>query len=346
MVYTGMVTRFAPVIFVLGFGLSVATPFFNYAFVQFSPYPFFNSLCLTLCSIPLAMFLNWWARGSQVLFSWTVPSSKRCALMLISSVFYVYSICVTQCCYLYSDLDFVVAFSFLSLVLDGVFPLIFFSEPLAIPGILSSLVIIFGLFTLSLNFGWSTLRASPLIQIFLEILLSFSLTMSGVSFRKLTGVVATFETLSVSFLSMWVHICAAIPLFLAFLLYELPTIPHVTDLVNWDLATLVLFGVISAELSSICRTFLKDCSGYGFVDDFSPLKCLPIFLISFKLYNRTKYTANQVLGLLFILAGYLGLSLVGERKAKPAAVDDDGDFAALLGDDADRMDGPVSIASL
>jgi drug/metabolite transporter (DMT)-like permease len=346
MVYKRVMTRLAPLIFVLGFGLSVATPFFNYAFVKYSPYPFFNSLCLTLFSIPLAMLLNWTTRGSQLLFSWTVPSSKTCVLMLISSVFYVCAICVTQFCYLYSDLDFVVTFSFLSVVLDGVFPLIFFSEPLAIPGVLSSLVIIFGLFTLSFNFGWSTQRASPFIQILLELLLSFSLTMSAVSFRKLTGVVATFETLSVSFLNMWIHICAAIPLLLAFLLSEFPTIPHLTDLVTWDLATLVVFAAISAELSSVCRAFLKDCPGYGFVDDFSPFKCLPILLISFKLYSHTKYTPNQIFGLIFILAGYLGLSLAGEKKGKPAAADEDADFASLLGDDADRVEGQASIASL
>jgi hypothetical protein len=266
--------------------------------------------------------------------------------MLISSIFYVCSICITQFCYLYSDLDFVVAFSFLSLVLDGVFPLIFFSEPLAIPGILSSLVIVFGLATMSLNFGWSTVKASPAFQILLEILLSVALTMSGISFRKLTGAVATFETLSVSFLSMWVHISAAIPLLLAFLLYEVPVIPNVTELLNWDLATLVLFGAVSAELSSVCRIFLKDCPGYGFVDGFSPLKCLPIFLISLKLYCHTTYTANQIFGLLFILAGYLALSLVAEKKAKAAVADEDGDFAALLGDGVERFDGPASIAPL
>jgi hypothetical protein len=260
--------------------------------------------------------------------------------MGMASLFYVISVTLTEFCYLYADLDSIIAFSFLSVAFDVLFPLIFYSEVPSLRTALSSIVILLGLLVLALTFGWSTSKASARVQILLQFLLGLSVSMSRISFRKMSEVVATFENLTASFLSMWIHICGLLPLILAFLLYELPSIPTAVSLFNWDFATLVIFGVVTVELATVSLEFFKSCPGYGFVEDFLPLNCLPVFLLSFKWYHQTQYSVGQACGIALIVAGYVGSSLVRERKQREVSVDPEADFISLLGEDvvADELE--------
>jgi hypothetical protein len=115
-------TGLAPVLFLLFYAISVGLPFDYHTLAHFHPYPLFNAMSLTLVSILLSMLLGYMSRGSQFLVSWTVPSSKTCLHVMVSGLLYSATSSLTLICYKYSSIDFTVAFSFATVVVDAVLP--------------------------------------------------------------------------------------------------------------------------------------------------------------------------------------------------------------------------------
>jgi hypothetical protein len=326
MVYFSM-TRLAAPLLIFSIILAICMPFFNRTLVRFSPYPFFNSLFLTIVSIPLSMTLAWLTRGSQFLSSWTIPSSKTCLHITIASVFYAASVVLCQFCYLYSTFDLTVTSSFLAVVATVFFAQFCFRDPNSNKGILSLLVVFAGLVITFFTFTSNGL--DPSVQICLQIGFALCLAAANVSVRKLIEVVSVFETLPVSFVNMWIHLIGAIPLFIVFLFEEAQTIPKLAGVFTLDFLTLILFGVTTMELFSVCTAVLRECTGYGFAEHVVPLNCLPALLISYSWYNESDYGTGQPIGLLFVHVGYAVYSL-GRAKPERSPPPAEGDSLPFL----------------
>jgi len=336
MIYIRM-TRLAPAIFILFYAISVGLPFFNRTLASFFPYPFFNAMSLTLGGIPLSMLLAYLARGPQFLVSWTIPSSRTCWQVIVAGFLYAATISLTFFCYQYSSVDFTIAFSFVTVVADALVQ----HESLTVPRIFALLVIVSGIGLISYSFAWSTDKMGSSNQILLQTALAICASSLALAVKTLLGLVSLFETVSISFLNLWIHLIGAFPLVILFCIVEFPTIPKVAHLFNVHYFVLVWFGVGSLELLSLCGAALKECPGYGFADDVVPLKIVSVLLISSIVYDETVYSAGQSLGLFFIVLGYVLYSVLGDRKSTGGSIGE-GDMAALLGqqlrdDEIDRL---------
>jgi hypothetical protein len=316
-------TRLAPCILSLSFVLSISLPFFNRTLVRFSPSPFFHAFALTVLSIPLSMALAWLTRGSQFLCSWTIPSSKTCLSIAVPAAFYAAAAVLGQSCFLHSTLDLTVTSAFLAVAATAGLSCALFADPLSLAGGVALAIVALGVAVSLFAIGGSS------TQISLQVAFALCLSASQVSMRKLVAVVAPFETLPVSFMNMWVHIVAAVPLFLLFVFHEVESVVRLSELFSVDLLTLILFGVVSYELFSVCGAALKDCPGYGFAEDMIPLNCLPALLISHVWYGETNYGVGQVIGLVLVHAGHVAYSLGRDREVHQIAAGE-GDSMVLL----------------
>jgi hypothetical protein len=122
----------------------------------------------------------------------------------------------------------------------------------------------------------------------------------------------------------------SLPLFLLFIFVEWQSIPRFSEVVNLDYLTLLVFGVSTSELFSVCGAVLKECPGFGFAEDIVPLNCLSVLLISYVLYGETVYWSGVWFGILFIHIGYVMHSIVQEGGGKAGQGGDADSLVQLL----------------
>lgn len=319
----------AEVCFCLFLCLAVGIPFFNKEFTTFAPFPFFNAMCVNLLAIPISFAIASLTRGLPMLLSWISSQSKSGVYMALSGVFYGISCMMNMFCYSISDLDFIVVFSFIGIILEILMSAMFTGE--SIPTVVFTAIVIIasGLLSVVRDFEWSTEKYSISVQVLAQIVLHVSISLHSICNAKLAKTVNAYE-LPPPIVSFWVHLIAAVPTTIVFLFTEIQDLNIIIRSMNFNYGNLIVFGAVSHELYGICQCLLADFPGWGFTEHISKLKCLPILLISYKIYHATVYTFGQTLGIVLVILGYIFYSLNFERERYQRYTESDGDTIALL----------------
>lgn len=319
----------AQVCFGLFVCLTLGIPFFNKEFIGFAPFPFFNAMCVNIVAIPITFAVACSTHGIQTVMEWMSSNSKVSVYLALSGFFYAISSMMNMFCYSISDMDFIVVFSFIGVIIEVLLRSLFTGETIPV-GVFASIVVIsVGLFSMIHDFSWSTEKYSMSVQILAQIVLHVSMCLHSLCNSKLAKNTSVYE-ITPPIVSFWVHLVAAVPTTVTFLFTEMAQMSAITRALNFNYGNLIVFGAVCNNIFSITQSVLADFPGWGFTESISKLRCLPILLISYKVYHQTMFTKNQTIGIAAAIVGYVLYSLNFERDSYSRHMDSEGDTISLL----------------
>lgn len=321
-----------PCFFTLHFLLAVALPFFHSFFIECSPYPMFNTMCLTLVSLPCALAISVLTTGWD---SVIIRDPKVILNIVIAGICYMCTTYMTQFCYQISNLEAIVIFSLVPILFEEAVNMVFREEIPSTKGLSALGTMFLGFFLVIANFDWPVDKTAKDTQILALVVLSVCVCLQRISYRKL-GLVAAEEKQVPSTVHTWIYAAASIPSIIGFFTFEGSSMSEIRKTWSSNYHTLIIFGVFANEIYRICDEVLPRMHGYGFATSSVGLRCLPVLLISVKYHHYTEYTPGQAFGIILLISGFVVYTFVTERPV--VILDSDGDTLSLLSNEAGGLD--------
>ena len=331
----------ASVAFAIYFAIAVLNPFFHKELIFYSPFPFFNSMCVTLVSSLTNLILCISIFDFSTLVGWIPKNSDSYILIVLSGLFFTSSICISHLCYSLSDVDFIVVFSFASILFESVLAIVFGKNRLTQKTAVSLSVMFIGLVVACANFEWSVDSATPVSQIMTQVAFGVSIAMLAVCKHKLRSCGETKSKPPQLVVDAWVFVASNVFTLVMFLVVEGSQWSAVKKMFGFDYLTLMFFGAAIHIVYAICGDYLRSSEGFGFSEGFIRFRCLPVLLISVCVNPSIQYGTSKVAGILLVLCGYVGYSLNTEKKLLVNIVDSDGDTESLLSGGLNSLDDSV-----
>ena len=327
--------------FAVYFAIAVLNPFFHKELIRFSPFPIFNSMCVTLVASLTNFFLCLFIFDFSTFVSWIPQNSGSWILIALSGLFFTSSICLSHLCYALSEVDFIVIFSFASVIFESILALVFGKNQITFRGAVSVTTMLVGLTIACANFDWSIANATPVSQITAQISLAVSVSMLAVCKHKLRSCGETKSKPPQLVVDAWVFAAANVFTPVLFVIADGPKWKDVVKLFGFDYVTLIFFGAALHVLYAIVGDVLRASEGFGFSEGFVRFRCLPVLLISAYVNPGIEYCLAKVVGIVLVLGGYVGYSLNTEKKLLANIVDSDGDTESLLSGGLNSLDDSV-----
>lgn len=313
--------------------LAVVLPFFHRFLTESCPHPMFNVMCMTILSIPCTLAISVLTTGWKSL---VIRDPKVLMNIAITAIFQLCASYMTQYCYMISNLDAVVVFSLVPVLIEDSVNIIFREEIPCSKVFVALGTMVIGLLMIVANFGWSVEMATKDAQVMSLLLLSIFRCLQSISYRKLEVIAAEEEQVP-STIHTWVSTAALIPTVLMFGIFEGCSFAEIRKQWSSEIFMLVLFGVLVYEMYRICDELLPRIHGYGFATSFVGLACLPTLMISLKRYNYTEYTGGLFIGIMVLISGYVLYTFVTEKRPV-VIIDSDGDTLSLLSNEGAGLD--------